>query len=906
MRPIYLKMSAFGSYANETEIDFTNVEQGVFLITGDTGSGKTTIFDAITFALYGQTSGGKREGTMMRSQYADLSTRTFVELLFECRGERYRVIRNPEYERESKRKKKDGQRAVTKEKASVELYLPDGSLYPGNRQEINGKLVEILGVDARQFTQISMIAQGEFLKLLHARSDERKEIFSRIFDTRIFRSVQEELKNRTKQLYGQLEDNRKACLREIQQLEAEEECLPGIRQLLDQLLDSSAKEPDLDLEEIIGVQILEADRTEYELLQEQDKNVRKELDTQNRVYSISREYAERFRELDRIRDEIKKLEAQKQQWEVQEEKIGWGQKSLAVFPFETACKKAAANREETEKRLEYLTQWFESHGQDVQEKLLQMEEWKKFQKRLEEQEVPVLHRLEQSLEQYRGLKTRLKEMASLEKKWKTGQEAYREVNEAYQKLAQEYEQTYQMYFREQAGIMAADLSEGQPCPVCGSLHHPQKAVLSEQAPTRQQVEELKKRREEAEQNRDQKQKELMELSGKMEKELAVVREMERQLLGQEQEDSSPEQIRIRWETWEKQALQRLKKGKKQVADTQAGLEKSTAAYQKAVQEESIRKGQRDENEKLLEQQKKQEAQEYKKYLKEIRTQGFADEVHYQSCRMEQKEIERLHSQLEKYRKKCMEAEQKRKLLEQQLDGKEPPDMKALEEKLQELTQQLKNVQNRMRKVYSRREKNKDAHRKLQLLKTERTELRNRYEKVGNISRTANGNLTGSVKMDFESYMQRQYFEQMIQCANHHLQKMASGQFLLRCRSLDKLSTQASAGLDLDVYSLVTGKVRDVKTLSGGESFMAALALALGMTDVITRTTGAVRMDTLFIDEGFGSLDENSREQAIRILQGLACTSRMVGIISHVTELKDQIQQQLMVTKGKQGSQAVWR
>ena len=308
MRPIYLKMSAFGSYANETEIDFTNVEQGVFLITGDTGSGKTTIFDAITFALYGQTSGGKREGTMMRSQYADLSTRTFVELLFECRGERYRVIRNPEYERESKRKKKDGQRAVTKEKASVELYLPDGSLYPGNRQEINGKLVEILGVDARQFTQISMIAQGEFLKLLHARSDERKEIFSRIFDTRIFRSVQEELKNRTKQLYGQLEDNRKACLREIQQLEAEEECLPGIRQLLDQLLDSSAKEPDLDLEEIIGVQILEADRTEYELLQEQDKNVRKELDTQNRVYSISREYAERFRELDRIRDEIKKLE----------------------------------------------------------------------------------------------------------------------------------------------------------------------------------------------------------------------------------------------------------------------------------------------------------------------------------------------------------------------------------------------------------------------------------------------------------------------------------------------------------------------------------------------------------------------------------------------------------------------
>ena len=181
------------------------------------------------------------------------------------------------------------------------------------------------------------------------------------------------------------------------------------------------------------------------------------------------------------------------------------------------------------------------------------------------------------------------------------------------------------------------------------------------------------------------------------------------------------------------------------------------------------------------------------------------------------------------------------------------------------------------------------------------------EKNGsNLSRTANGTLSGSVKIDFESYVQRQYFEQMIHCANYHLQKMASGQFLLQCRSLENLSTQGNAGLDLDVYSLVTGKVRDVKTLSGGESFMAALALALGMTDVITRTMGAVRVETLFIDEGFGSLDENAREQAIRILQGLAGGQRLVGIISHVSELKEQIEQQLTVRRDKTGSRAEWK
>ena len=257
---------------------------------------------------------------------------------------------------------------------------------------------------------------------------------------------------------------------------------------------------------------------------------------------------------------------------------------------------------------------------------------------------------------------------------------------------------------------------------------------------------------------------------------------------------------------------------------------------------------------------------------------------------------------EELRRSCQEVE----WLRSQLKEKEAPDLEQTEKELKEQKEQQRLKERELRKLYSRRETNQQANRRLQQLTKEREELRKRYQVLNTLSRTANGSLTGTAKIDLESYMQRQYFQHMIRCANRHLERMAAGQFLLKCRSMENLSTQGNTGLDLDVYSLITGKVRDVKTLSGGESFMAALALALGMTDVITQAVGAVHIDTLFIDEGFGSLDENAREQAIRILQGLSGGSRLVGIISHVTELKEQIEQKLVVTKGKSGSKVEWK
>ncbi len=211
MKPVLLTMSAFGSYASKTQICFEKMDHGIFLVTGDTGAGKTTIFDAITYALYDRASGQVRDGNMMRSQYAALDVPTYVELVFSYRGEKYRIRRNPEYERLSQRRDKDGNYRITKEKSQVQLFMPDGGEYKGSKKEVNEKIQEIVGLDFKQFTQISMIAQGEFMKLLHAKSEERKEIFSKIFDTKIYGQVQEELREREKKIYGELKDLERIC-----------------------------------------------------------------------------------------------------------------------------------------------------------------------------------------------------------------------------------------------------------------------------------------------------------------------------------------------------------------------------------------------------------------------------------------------------------------------------------------------------------------------------------------------------------------------------------------------------------------------------------------------------------------------------------------------------------------------
>lgn len=890
-------MTAFGSYAEETYIDFTKVSQGVFLITGDTGAGKTTIFDAITYALYGQTSGGRRDPAMMRSQYAEAGTKTSVELLFENRGQQYRILRCPEYERASRRKNKDGKYSVTKEKAVLELYLPNQSLYVGSRQEINKKIVEILGVDAKQFTQLVMIAQGDFLKLLLAKSDERREIFSRIFDTGIYAKIQEELKGRTRQTEEKLEDNRKACIREMEQVE---------RQDWNILLQQMGKEP--DLEQILPLleQYIQEDRERYDEAERARKECAQAVEQASRSYSLAEEQMRVWNAMEEAKKNKDTLEAKQQWWESRKVFLEKSRNALAVQPYAAALERARTEVQELTARQERLEEWYRRHGQEVPHLAEQLQKLQQEQKRIEETETPKLVRLKQYLERYEELERQLEQFLSLQKKQQSARTAYEESRAGYLQASEAYENANHAYVSQQAGILAADLEEGKPCPVCGSLHHPGKAELTGEVWSREQLEEWKQKREKAETARETKQQQLLTATAQLERVQAVLQNLKQELVGEKSADKDWKTLQAELTDWRAKTEKQVSELMRHQTEHKKAVESCQKKYERALQEESRYQGQVKENTKNLKTRKEALQQGGQQFVFALEKQGFADAQEYRVYIKNQKEIDRMEQEIRTYEEKLTESRQSLAVYRKQLAGKEKPDMEQLAKILADAKVRQNAAEKEVRETYHILEKNQAAKRKLHTLHKERKELRQQYEVLSNVSRTANGSLSGTVKMDFESYMQRRYFERMIRCANQHLMKMTAGQFYLQCRSLENMSMQGNVGLDLDVHYLLTGKTGDVKQLSGGESFMAALALALGMSDVIAGAQGAVQMDTLFIDEGFGSLDENAREQAIRILQGLAGGKRLVGIISHVTELKEQMEQQLVVTKTAKGSKAVWK
>ena len=293
---------------------------------------------------------------------------------------------------------------------------------------------------------------------------------------------------------------------------------------------------------------------------------------------------------------------------------------------------------------------------------------------------------------------------------------------------------------------------------------------------------------------------------------------------------------------------------------------------------------------------------YKQIIKE---QGFEDEESYHSQCMTERELEEAEQWIEAYQKELQELEANRTLLEQQLEGKERKDTEQIAREIKEASGELEEIRKEYMKLHNTNERNREIRDNLKRNFEKNSGLQKQYEIVGNLSKTANGNLSGSAKLDFETYIQRQYFRQIIRAANKRLVRMTSGEFILQCRDVEKLGSQGQAGLDLDVYHMATDTVRDVKTLSGGESFMAALSMALGLSDIVQNTAGAIHLDTMFIDEGFGSLDDVSRDQAIRVLNDLADKDRLIGIISHVNELKEQIDHKLVVKKNEKGSSVSW-
>lgn len=928
MKPLKLTMSAFGSYAGKNVIDFTGQQQGIFLITGDTGAGKTTIFDAITYALYNQTSGGERNGNMMRSQYAQQETETYVELEFLYRGQTYRVRRNPDYK--ITKTLKNGKIREQKVPHSVELTLPDGTVFLEKKNATDAKIIEILGLTADQFSQIVMIAQGDFLKLLYTKSDERKMIFSKLFRTDIYWKIQENLRRKSMEMDERIQENDRAFEQEKSRIiplpESEELPLDELVERLRERLKDALKEQNLRR---ANVEELNKKITKYE------------------------EINKLFRSLEKIRQNGKELEARQVESKERRQQIENALKADKVLVAEQQNLRQQQEVEQSAQAIAKMTETLANNQEMFETLKTQQQEAEAKQKREAADIQKKMLALEQSFPSYEALQNARSEEQQAKKVWedlgKTSEESFHKKKAGIAALkeqqkqqeqvveqtkknweqtslsasesAKHYEHMYEAFLKEQAGILAENLSAGCPCPVCGSTVHPDPAKLSDHAVTELEVEQAKKTRAAAEEKRDMayaafeaEKTEKQKLAQAVEKEEAdfVLAQTIAKQQRKEAEQNYVSLQKIAEQIREKLVYPSLAEAKKQYAAMQKALAAAEQEIERKRQKVSelaeamnTLKGQKlaeEENQKTA---KKLAAKTEKEYAKLLEKSGFVSEETYHLAILPERSRSKLEREEKEYESQCLRQQSEQKLLEKQVSGKTYTDTTELNEQLKAEKQALKEAEKTYMELHTAYENDRSVLQNCAVYLEKGKKLESEDQVIKSLSKTANGRLSGSAKIDFETYIQRQYFKQIIHEANKRLLTMSNHQFILKLKEEANTGRKTNEGLDLSVYSLVTDSERDVKTLSGGESFLAALAMALGLSDIVERSAGAIHPDMMFIDEGFGSLDAQSRQQAIEVLAELAGDSRMVGIISHVTELKEQIDRQLVVSRTDKGSRAVW-
>lgn len=928
MKPLKLTMSAFGSYAGKNVIDFTGQQQGIFLITGDTGAGKTTIFDAITYALYNQTSGGERNGNMMRSQYAQQETETYVELEFLYRGQTYRVRRNPDYK--ITKTLKNGKIREQKVPHSVELTMPDGTVFPEKKNATDAKIIEILGLTADQFSQIVMIAQGDFLKLLYTKSDERKMIFSKLFRTDIYWKIQENLRRKSMEMDERIQENDRAFEQEKSRIillpESEELPLDELVERLRERLKDALKEQNLRR---ANVEELNKKITKYEEINKLFVSLEKIRQTGKELEARQAESKERRQQIENARKADKVLVAEQQNLRQQQE-VEQSAQAIAKMT------ETLANNQEMFETLKTQQQEAEAkqkrEAADIQKKMLALEQsfpsYEALQNaRSEEQQAKkVWEDLGKTSEE--SFHKKKAGIAALKEQQKQQEQVVEQTKKNWEQTslsasesAKHYEHMYEAFLKEQAGILAENLSAGCPCPVCGSTVHPDPAKLSDHAVTELEVEQAKKTRAAAEEKRDMayaafeaEKTEKQKLAQAVEKEEAdfVLAQTIAKQQRKEAEQNYVSLQKIAEQIREKLVYPSLAEAKKQYAAMQKALEAAEQEIERKRQKVSelaeamnTLKGQKlaeEENQKTA---KKLAAKTEKEYAKLLEKSGFVSEETYHLAILPERSRSKLEREEKEYESQCLRQQSEQKLLEKQVSGKTYTDTTELNERLKVEKQALKEAEKTYMELHTAYENDRAVLQNCAVYLEKGKKMESEDQVIKSLSKTANGRLSGSAKIDFETYIQRQYFKQIIHEANKRLLTMSNHQFILKLKEEANTGRKTNEGLDLSVYSLVTDSERDVKTLSGGESFLAALAMALGLSDIVERSAGAIHPDMMFIDEGFGSLDAQSRQQAIEVLGELAGDSRMVGIISHVTELKEQIDRKLVVNRTDNGSRAVW-
>ena len=1080
MKPIQLTMQAFGSYGKKTVIDFTKPDQNLFLITGDTGSGKTTIFDAIVFALYGEASSvvNRKNGAELQSQFAAASVEPFVELIFsEKEGSEdvhYTVRRVPKHVRPLKRGT-----GLKEESGSVSLIMSDGTEYPS--KETDKKLEEIVGLTKNQFMQVAMIAQGEFMALLRAKSDDKKVIFRKLFNTELYQNIVDELAKRRKDKDRKIAQIKTTCQTEVGHIlvpklvtadgaETEQDQNGAADQIADACREANKLQ---ELKE----RILKSERlslTDMEALLQtlvsvsewtKDKMQQSESETSQlyEVYLLKRDAVtkagqllERYKELEEAEKELGECEAIKplmQEWQQCMRQIEdaydiltlWKQYQEVSGQLETARQALAANEqalpeqkmacEQAAVQLQQAKKVQEQALMDFSEVKTHVENDLEAFSKMAEAKRKVLTaqtKVDEAGKQARIAEESLSDLESNEKQWQTqaellsdtdsrmiilqgkqrdiagigadfeswkneeidclsqqrcaekADEIYADAKDRFNKENTAYIQAYNDFLDAQAGFLAEKLQRGEPCPVCGSTIHPHPHQVEKSALTKEELNTLSenvrelqegqaaaaKKAGEAKAMLDAKKKNCIQTWEKLlQKVIAYSRE--------EMGELDSERIQSLIETWKKalkdeekqlhedeKQLQQLKKrltkavkdkeelivqknkAEKMSADAKAELAAAQAEL-KSTFISTYYKSEEEANQFMeqAEQRKKNAEKQYHscdKVDKKVRSDKEKTELEIAQHRrdipnlqdksdkrkavytqlMEEKQLTELQwkcvtenydkadrqqfeEKIRQYQRKLSAAGKQKAVAEKAIDGRVKPDMEQLCSEQNAAEAAWKKEQ----ALYERyAEMYKTNHRVCEALMpkmAERSKIMEEHRRLDDLYNLLAGKVTGA-RMDIETYVQRYYLERILYAANRRFGEMSAGQFELRMCDITKAGEGRNRGLDLMVYSNVTGKEREVRTLSGGESFMAALSLALGMADQIQQSSAAIHLDMMFIDEGFGSLDSQSRDQAVRVLQQMAGGSKLIGIISHVSELKQEIEDQLIVSKDEDGSSARWQ
>ncbi|MDD7516604.1 AAA family ATPase [Ruminococcus flavefaciens] len=1089
MRPIRLEISGFGPYSGKTVLELETLgNKGLYLITGDTGAGKTTIFDAVTYALYGSASGANRDDdSMLRSKYATLDTPTYVKLEFEYNGKRYSVKRNPEYTRRAKRG--DGE---AKEPANAIFVYPDGKAVSGKR-DVDAAVDEVIGLTEKQFKQIAMIAQGDFMKLITEDTGQRREILRHIFKTANYQTLQETLKQESSALKSACDSHRGSIGQYVSGIVCGED-----DEYADEVAKLKEEIPPVEYITEVVEKLIARDKARAEVFSHESEALDEKLAAVNGRISKAEEKAKTAAEHEKasqtlseiqhrrklLAEELEKEEARKPELEkamaeftrieaempeyskISELMTQSADTEKAIAENIEQLAKLAASKDGAEKKLAQLKAELLSLDDAGEKTAILNSEREKLEKRAYELAglAKMVRECEKSAAELKSAAAELKEEQSehdslLEKSEKLSEElikqkkrraeiencgeerekllreennliirrdelkklsdsikewkkyknehikaaaAYKEAADTAELLAREYDRGYRAFLDDQAGVLAAGLQNGKPCPVCGSREHPCPAASHGKAPSESELEELKTRADSARADAEERSTAASAVKGKAEElERALVsrtddllgcgtdkaeerceaelrnctderNELDKKLAEAGSLIAERDKLTQDIASKEKQAagiLTAIAAADKKLAELRgirdridgAAKQMRSDTEKKAAEilgEQSFEKilGSIADEKKLLDDQLEQNSLQleneekklkHKKEVENLIPKGeqyisektekmteitaakaasesrlselsnslaeLRERLHFESREKASEYAESLRKHVNELKKAYESAEQamrdvekqcsaeagKLKQLTAQLDSFGDIDGAAEMAKRSRLTDERTQLTEKLRKLHIQLTVNRTAIENIKSGSAELTELESRYQLVKNLSDTANGKLSAQNKFMLETYIQTSYFDRIIERANERLKVMSEGQYTL-VRRREYEDKRAQVGLDLDVIDHYNGSVRSVKTLSGGESFKASLSLALGLSDEIQCSAGGIKLDTMFVDEGFGSLDDNSIEQAMRALSILSEGNRLVGIISHVQALKQRIDKQIVVRKDKDG------